>query len=71
MFQKLFGGSRFLKRMNTLLEIYACSHNASATYRELLRLKPLIRTEGGESALRTEPGISFIRYEKIPAKPRM
>ena len=46
MFQKLFGGSRFLKRMNTLLEIYACSHNASATYRELLRLEPLIRTEG-------------------------
>lgn len=71
MFQKLFGGSRFLKRMNTLLEIYACSHNASATYRELLRLKPLDPDRGGESALRTEPGVSFIRHEKIPRSQRM
>ena len=46
LFQRLFGGSRFLKRMNTLMEVYACSHNAPVTYRELQRLKPLIRTEG-------------------------
>ena len=46
LFQRLFGGSRFLKRMNTLMEVYACSHNEPVTYRELQRLKPLIRTEG-------------------------
>ena len=28
------------------MEVYACSHNAPVTYRELQRLKPLIRTEG-------------------------
>lgn len=44
--RRLFGESRFLKRMNTLMELYARSHNAEVTYRELLRLKPLIRTEG-------------------------
>ena len=37
LFQRLFGGSRFLKRMNTLMEVYACSHNAPVTYRELQR----------------------------------
>lgn len=46
MFQKLFRGSRFLKKMNTLMEVYACSHNAQATYRELAQLKTMIRTEG-------------------------
>ena len=46
MLRKLFGGSRFLKKMNTLMEIYSCSHNAQMTYKELLRLEPLIRTEG-------------------------
>ncbi len=46
MFQRFFGGSRFLKKMNTLMELYACSHNTQATYRELTQLKPLIRTEG-------------------------
>ena len=46
LFQRLFGGSRFLIRMNTLMEVYACSLYAPVTYRELQRLKPLIRTEG-------------------------
>lgn len=46
MFWKLFGGSKFLKKMNTLMEVYSCSHNAEATYKELLRLEDLIRTEG-------------------------
>lgn len=46
MFRKLFGGNKFLKKMNTLMEIYACSHNVAATYEELLGLEPLIKTEG-------------------------
>ena len=66
LFQRLFGGSRFLKRMNTLMEVYACSHNAPVTYRELQRLKPLIRTEGEQGALRAEPSVASLRYEKIP-----
>lgn len=44
--QRVFGGSRFLKKMNTLMKIYSCSHNAEATYRELLKLEPLITREG-------------------------
>lgn len=46
MLRRLFGGSRFIKKMNTLMEVYSCSHNAEMTYKELLRLEPLIRTEG-------------------------
>ncbi len=48
MFRKLFKRkeSGFLKRMNTLMELYASSHNAKTTYKQLLELKPLIRTEG-------------------------
>lgn len=46
MFHRLFGRSRFLKKMNPLMEMYARSHNAQATYQELTKLKPLIRTEG-------------------------
>ncbi len=46
MLRRLFGGSRFLKKMNTLMEVYARSHNAEMTYKELLRLEPLIRLEG-------------------------
>ena len=46
MFRRLFGGSKFLKKMNTLIELYSCSHNAPSTYQQLLDLKPLIRTEG-------------------------
>ena len=46
MLQRLFGGSRFLKKMNTLMEVYSYSHNAEMTYKELLRLEPLIKKEG-------------------------
>lgn len=46
MLQRLFGGSKFLKKMNTLMELYAVSHNADATYKELLKLEPLIKTQG-------------------------
>lgn len=46
MFERLFGGSRFLKKMNTLMEVYAVSHNTEATYKQLEGLKKLIRTEG-------------------------
>ena len=35
--------------MNTLLKVYSHSHNAEATYKELLNLKPLIRNKGEES----------------------
>ena len=46
MLQRLFGGSRFLKKMNTLMKVYAETHNAEATYSQLLKLEDLIRTEG-------------------------
>ena len=39
MFRRLFGGSKFLKKMNTLMELYSCSHNAPSTYQQLLDLK--------------------------------
>lgn len=46
MLRKFFRRSKFVKKMNTLMEVYACSHNAEATYRELLKLEPLIRKQG-------------------------
>ena len=50
MFRRLFGGSNFLKKMNTILELYGCTHNTEVTYKELLALEKYIRTEG-EKAL--------------------
>ncbi len=41
--------SKFIKKMNTLLKVYSHSHNAEATYKELLKLEPLIRSKGEES----------------------
>ncbi len=41
--------SKFIKKMNTLLKVYSHSHNAEATYKELLKLEPLIRGKGEES----------------------
>lgn len=49
MLRRFLGGSKFLKKMNTLMEIYSCSHNAPATYKELVELKPLIKTTGEEA----------------------
>lgn len=49
MFKRLFGGNQFLKKMNTLMELYSRSHNAQATYKELKNLEPLIRTSGEEA----------------------
>ena len=46
MFRKLFGGSKFLKKMNPLMELYSCSKNSEKTYRELEKLEGLIRTKG-------------------------
>lgn len=46
MLQRLFRGSKFLRKMNTLMEVYSVSHNAEATYKELVELKPLIKRDG-------------------------
>ena len=48
MLRKLFGRKKsdFLKKMNTLMELYATSHDAQATYKQLMELRPLIRAEG-------------------------
>lgn len=46
MLKKIFGGSKFLKRMNPLMELYAFSRNADRTYQELLALEPFARTKG-------------------------
>lgn len=44
--KKIFGRSKFLKKMNMLMEVYATSQNAEMTYHELERLEPLIKKEG-------------------------
>lgn len=49
MFRKLFRGNQFLKKMNTLMEVYACTHNAEATYKELLKLEAMIHTHGEQA----------------------
>lgn len=49
MFRKFFRGNQFLKKMNTLMELYAHSQDAGKTYRELQALEPLIRTEGEQA----------------------
>lgn len=47
MFQRRFlGRSKFLRKMNTLMEVYSTSHNAEMTYKELELLEPLIKKEG-------------------------
>lgn len=46
MLKRLFGRSRFIKKLNPLLELYAHSKNATKTYEELLNLEPLVKTEG-------------------------
>ncbi len=46
MFEKLLGGSRFIRRMNKVLKVYADSRNPSVTYKQLTELEPLIRTDG-------------------------
>lgn len=46
MLRRLFGGSRFLKKLNPLLELYSYSKNTEKTYSELLKLKPLAKTKG-------------------------
>lgn len=46
MLRRLFGGSRFLKKLNPLLELYSYSKNTEKTYLELLKLKRLARTRG-------------------------
>lgn len=49
MLRKIFGGSKLLRKMNTLMEVYAKTQNAEATYRQLLLLEDSIRTEGERS----------------------
>ena len=46
MLKRFFGGSKFLKRMNPLMELYSHSKNIEKTYRELLLLESLIKTPG-------------------------
>ena len=46
MFRRLFLRSRFLKKMNLLMEAYAITQNSEKTYGELLKLEPLIKNEG-------------------------
>lgn len=50
MLRRLFGGSKFLKKLNPLLELYAYSKDAKKTYKELLALETLVKT-AGERAL--------------------
>lgn len=46
MLRRLFWGSRFLKKLNPLLELYSYSHDTENTYSELLKLKHLAKTRG-------------------------
>ena len=49
MLRRLIGGSKFVKRLNTLMEIYASTQDSHATYLELLKLKPLVKTIGEDA----------------------
>lgn len=46
MLKRVFGGSKFIKKLNPLLELYSHSKNPKHTYRELLKLEPLVKTQG-------------------------
>ncbi len=46
MFNRLLGGSRFIRKMNKLLKTYGDSHNAPVTYKQLEDLEPMIHTDG-------------------------
>lgn len=46
MLRKLFWGSRFIKKLNPLLELYSYSKDSEKTYQELMKLKPLAKTKG-------------------------
>ena len=48
MLRRLFFGSRFIKKLNPLLELYSYSKDTEKTYQELMRLRPLAK---GERAL--------------------
>lgn len=50
MLRRLIGGSKFVKRLNILMGVYAETQDTHATYLELLKLKPLVKT-AGENAL--------------------
>lgn len=45
MLRKLLG-SRFIKKLNPLLELYSYSKDTEKTYSELMKLKHLARTRG-------------------------
>ena len=44
--KKLRGKSKFLRKMNELMEIYSLNQDTAFAYRELLGLEPLIKYEG-------------------------
>ena len=44
--KKLRGKSKFLRKMNELMEIYSRNQDTAFAYRELLGLEPLIKYEG-------------------------
>ena len=46
MLRRLFFGSRFIKKLNPLLELYSYSKDTEKTYQELMRLRPLAKTKG-------------------------
>lgn len=67
MLKNLFGrlgGSKFLKRMNPLMELYGHSRNSERTYEELMALEPLIRTKGERAIFNlNRAGILYDMYE--------
>lgn len=44
--KKMRGKSKFLRKMNELMDIYSRSQDTDFAYRELLGLEPMIRYEG-------------------------
>lgn len=47
--KKMRGKSKFLKKMNELMEIYAHTQDTAFAYRELLGLESMIRYEGEQA----------------------
>ena len=62
--KKLRGKSKFLRKMNELMEIYSRNQDTAFAYRELLGLEPLIKYEGERAMF--DLNRASLLYGKIP-----
>ena len=62
--KKLRGKSKFLRKMNELMEIYSRNQDTAFAYRELLGLESMIRYEGEQAMF--DLNKASLLYGKIP-----